>query len=141
MTTVVERCAGCVVYRYAADSSPLILLIYDKYGCWTLPKGHLDPGEHEEDAAAREVREETGISGELGALIGRIDYQVVKRGEQHDKQVAFFLMHAANHAIVPQADEGISAAGWFPPDEALARSGYPQVSDVLTRAIEKIAAN
>ena len=131
----VRRAAGCVVYRYAGASAPLLLLIHDKYGRWTLPKGHLKDGESEEAAAAREVYEETGISGELGPLVGRIDYVIFKKGAPHDKRVAFFLMRAAGDSLVPQADEGIGAADWLAPSTALALVGYPQVRDILARAL------
>ena len=128
--------AGCVVYRYDATGAPLLLLIHDQYGHWTLPKGHLEAGESEQTAAVREVLEETGLSGELGALVARIVYNVrSKRGMERLKQVAFFLLRADSSEAHPQAEEGISAAEWFAPEVALARIGYPQVRDVLARAV------
>jgi 8-oxo-dGTP pyrophosphatase MutT (NUDIX family) len=130
-----KRAAGCVVYRYA-DGTPVVLLIHDKYGCWTLPKGHLKPGEREEHAAVREVSEETAVEGTLGPLIGRIAYTVAKSDALREKQVAFFLLCAAGDQATPQAEEGIGAAEWFAPDVALALIDYPQVRDVLARAIE-----
>ena len=132
-----RRAAGCVVYRHDESGQLKILLIHDKYGRWTLPKGHLHDGEDEAAAAIREVWEETAVSGEIGPLIARIDYLVrTKRGEPRPKQVAFFLMRATSFAIAPQADEGIGDAGWFAPADALARIGYPQVRDVLARALQ-----
>jgi len=128
--------AGCVVYRYDAAGAPLLLLIHDKYGRWTLPKGHLEDGESEQAAARREVFEETGLSGDLGALVARIVYTVrSKRGLERLKQVAFFLLHANSSEARPQPEEGIRAAEWFAPDAALARIGYPQVRDVLAQAV------
>ena len=128
--------AGCVVYRYDATGAPLLLLINDKYSRWTLPKGHLEDGESEQAAAQREVFEETGLLGEPGALIARIVYTArSKHGLERLKQVAFFLMHADSSEVRPQAAEGISAAEWFAPEAALARVGYPQVRDVLARAV------
>src|SRR5215813_14246972 len=106
----IRRAAGCVVYRYDGSNQLLILLIHDQYGRWTLPKGHLKAGEREEQAATREVFEETGLTGELGPLITRIAYVVMHKGEQRDKQVTFFLMQAASAAATAQAEEGISAA-------------------------------
>lgn len=135
-----RRAAGGVVYRYSGGA-PQILLIHDKYGRWTLPKGHLHRGESEADAAVREVREETGISALAGPLIARIEYVVVKRGAPRDKQVAFFLMRADGGEAVAQADEGISAAEWFGPGEALALIGYPQVGQALERALAMLAAS
>ena len=137
MSPETKRAAGCVVYRHDAAGALMILLIHDKYGQWTLPKGHLKDGESEPAAAVREVLEETGLTGALGPLVGRIDYTVrAKRGAVRPKQVAFFLMRAASATATPQADEGIAAADWFAPDEALARIGYPQVRDILARALQ-----
>ena len=132
--------AGCVVYRYDPTGAPLLLLIHDQYGRWTLPKGHLEAGESEQTAAVREVLEETGLSGELGALVARIVYTVrSKRGLERLKQVAFFLLHADGSEARPQAEEGISAAEWFTPEAALARIGYPQVRDVLAQAVTMLS--
>jgi 8-oxo-dGTP diphosphatase len=134
-----KRAAGCVVYRDDGAGGRLILLIHDKYGSWTLPKGHLEPGEDEQAAAIREVFEETGIMGVLGPLVATIAYEVLTRkGERRDKRVTFFLMRAAMAEIIPQADEGIGAADWFMPAAAAVRIGYPQVRDVLVRALQML---
>ncbi len=131
--------AGCVVYLHDPAGALLLLLIYDKYGRWTLPKGHLEAGESDHEAALREVLEETGVVGELGALVARIVYTVrSKRGQERTKQVTFFLLRADSCDTHPQAEEGISAAEWFAPDAALARIGYPQVRDVLAQAIRML---
>jgi 8-oxo-dGTP diphosphatase len=135
----IRRAAGCVVYRRDEAGEPKILLIHDKYGKWTLPKGHLHDGESEIAAAIREVWEETAVAGEIGALIARIDYAIrTKRGDLRPKQVAFFLMRATSVEITPQADEGIGDAGWFASAHALARIGYPQVRDVLAQALRML---
>jgi 8-oxo-dGTP pyrophosphatase MutT (NUDIX family) len=137
--TINERphAAGCVAYRYTADGAPLVLMIKDQYGRWTLPKGHLERGESAHDAALRETREETGITGELGQFIGEITYPVTTRsGERYTKHVAFFLLNARNSTVTPEAAEGISAAGWFAPAEALSRNGYEELRPLLERALE-----
>lgn len=132
----IKRAAGCVVYRQDQAGALWLLLIRDKYGKWTIPKGHLEKGEDDPAAAVREVFEETGLHGELGPLISRIEYQVLsKKGARRLKQVAFFLMRTAEIDATPQAKEGISAAEWCAPDLALARIGYPQVRGVLEQAL------
>lgn len=136
----ISDAAGCVVYRHDHGAVPQILLIRDQYGRWTIPKGHLDPGETEEQAAAREVEEETGVTGTLGAFIGVIVYTVLKRREEYQKQVAFFLMHAMTYELTPQAAEGISAIGWFAPQGAIERVGYPQVREIVEQALRMLGA-
>ena len=132
--------AGCVVYRYE-DGEPLVLLIRDQYGRWTLPKGHLDPGETAEQAAVREVHEETGASGTLGPFVGEISYLVTSRkGNRYTKRVAFYLLRTTSAVVAPQAEEGITAAGWFAPDAALTRNGYEDIRLLLRSAIALIRA-
>jgi 8-oxo-dGTP diphosphatase len=132
----IKRAAGCVVYRYDAYGVLWLLLIQDRYGKWTIPKGHLHDGESDAQAAVREVFEETGIHGALGPLISRIEYRVLsKKGEWRLKQVAFFLLRTTATTVSLQAEEGIHAAEWLSPDAALARIGYPQVRDMLARAL------
>jgi 8-oxo-dGTP diphosphatase len=132
----IRRAAGGVVYRYDDVGQPLILLIHDKYGSWTLPKGHLHAGESEQAAAIREVLEETGIPTRVGPLIARIGYLVSKHGQPRDKQVAFFLMRATAYCASAQAEEGISAVAWCAPSDAIALIGYPQVRQVLEQALQ-----
>ncbi|MEI7644877.1 MAG: NUDIX hydrolase [Chloroflexales bacterium] len=132
------RAAGGVVFCYGPDRRPLILLICDKYGVWTLPKGHLEVGEDEADAAIREIVEETGIDCQLGDLLHRMVYPVFKRGAWRDKQVAYFLARAEHLQPSPRHDEGITAACWLPPGEALSRISYSQVRDVVRRAVARI---
>jgi 8-oxo-dGTP diphosphatase len=135
----IKLAAGCVVYRHDHAGAPLVLLIHDKYGRWTLPKGHLEQGETEQAAAQREVFEETGLTGELGPPVASIGYTVLsKRGLLRPKQVTFFLLRANGFEARPQQAEGISAAHWYAPEDALDLIGYPQVRDVLARAIEML---
>jgi 8-oxo-dGTP diphosphatase len=132
----IKRAAGCVVYRHDDHGALQFLLIHDRYGKWTLPKGHLKQGEGDAKAAVREVFEETGVRGELGALISEIEYEVLsKKGLRQLKRVVFFLLRATTTNVTLQAEEGIRAAEWLAPDAALARMSYPQVRDVLARAL------
>jgi len=133
-----KRAAGCVAYRYEG-ATPFVLLIHDKYGRWTLPKGHLKTGESERDAALREVFEETAVQGDLGPLVERIEYTVLsKSGAPREKTVAFFLLHATGGWPAPQSEEGIAAAEWFEAGAALGAIGYPQVRSVVARALEML---
>jgi 8-oxo-dGTP diphosphatase len=134
------RAAGGVVVCRGPDGGPLLLLIRDKYGVWTLPKGHLEQDEDEATAAVREIAEETGIVCELGDLLHRVVYPVYKRGAWRDKQVAYFLARAEYTSPTPRLTEGISEACWVSPREALARISYTQVRDVVRRAMARLDA-
>ena len=63
--------AGGIVWRRAPDGGIELLLVHrPKYDDWSLPKGKHDPGETDEECARREIEEETGLVGELGARVG-----------------------------------------------------------------------
>lgn len=140
MSADLIRAAGGVVVAEGPDGLPRILLIQDRYGVWTLPKGHLEPGESEEQAAVREICEETGVTATLLRPIARARYPVCKRNVWRDKEVAYFLASSPLVETTPAAAEGIAAAHWLPPAEALTLISYAQVRDVLRAALAALSS-
>lgn len=132
--------AGGVVYSYDAAGQLRLLLIHDKYGVWTLPKGHLDDTETEQEAACREIREETGLECVIGPLVQRIRYPVQRKGLWYDKTVAYFLARAEYLTPAPSIAEGITQAAWVDPDQALSLVGYDQVREVVQRALTMLVS-
>ncbi|MGQ9927222.1 MAG: NUDIX hydrolase [Chloroflexaceae bacterium] len=135
MSQKLVRAAGAVVYTRSDDGSLLLLLIKDRYGAWTLPKGHLEPDEAEETAAVGEIAEETGIACTIEGTLARVCYPVLKHGAWRDKEVTYFLARADYAIPAPARDEGISEALWMAPAEALATITYSQVRDVTRQAL------
>ena len=71
----VVQAAGGVVTRNARDGTLEVLVVHrPRYDDWSLPKGKLEPGESFEEAARREIEEETGVQVELGAALPTTDY-------------------------------------------------------------------
>ena len=103
---VEETSAGGLVLDRGADI-PLAALIgrRDRRGrlLWSLPKGHIEAGESTEDAAVREVEEETGIRGRLLAPLGTIDFWFVADGRRIHKTVHHFLMEASCPTLTPKS--------------------------------------
>jgi 8-oxo-dGTP pyrophosphatase MutT (NUDIX family) len=120
---------------------PLFLLIRDSYKNWGFPKGHIEPGEHPEAAAIREVHEETGL-GDL-AIRGRIDtidWFFRFRGQLIHKVCHFYLMETADATTSPQHAEGITACRWTRFEEAQSLISYANARELLRRAQELLAA-
>lgn len=129
-----ETSAGGVVFRLTADG-PRFLLIKDPYSKWGLPKGHLRQGERAEDAARREVGEETGLEGlVLHRELGVIDWHFRFRGRLIHKFCHFFLCESPAGIPVPQLDEGISQCCWFSFDEATNTISYDNARGILRQA-------
>lgn len=135
MSGRIVRAAGGVVYSYDPEGALTLLLIRDRYNAWTLPKGHLEPGEDDEVAAVREIAEETGIACVIERPLARVRYPVYKRGVWRDKEVAYFLARAQYLPPTPAEDEGIVVAAWVPPSTALSTLTYRQVRGVVEKAL------
>ena len=121
------------------DGQPHYLLIRDSYRNWGFPKGHLEDGERPEDAALREVAEETGL-GDLAvrSAIDTIDWFFRFRGQLIHKVCHFYLMETSSTSTSPQHAEGITACRWSPFDEAQALISYSNAREVLRRAQEML---
>ena len=129
-----ETSAGGVVYR-VADGAPLYLLIRDSYRNWGFPKGHVEEGEEPNDAALREVSEETGVTDlALRGLIETIDWHFRFRGKLIHKICHFYLMETSESSTSPQRTEGITACRWVPFGAAENLISYANARDVLRKA-------
>jgi 8-oxo-dGTP pyrophosphatase MutT (NUDIX family) len=134
-----ETSAGGVVFR-VESGAPLFLLIRDSYANWGFPKGHLETGERAEDAALREVREETGLSElSVRGTIDTIDWYFRFRGRLIHKVCHFFLMETSQADTAPQRAEGITACRWAPYGDAVDSISYGNARQVLHHAFEMIS--
>jgi 8-oxo-dGTP diphosphatase len=102
------RAAGGIVVR----DGRVLLVHRPRYDDWTLPKGKLDAGESWQEAARREVEEETGLRCELGDEAGRTFY-VDSRGRE--KEVRYYLMTSDGE---PFAQNEVDEVRWVPLAEA-----------------------
>ncbi|MGA8943121.1 MAG: NUDIX hydrolase [Thermoactinomyces sp.] len=137
MIKLKENSAGGVVFR-KRNGKIEILMIEDRFGKWTLPKGKLEPGETDEQTALREIEEETGIRGRIVRSLAQVGYTYEHQewGEVV-KTVHYFLVEALKGEETPQLEE-INGVKWLTMEKAWEKQqafGYGNNETVLKKAI------
>ena len=106
---------------------------------WSLPKGHIEPGETAEDAAIREVREETGITGRIVAPLGTIDFWFMVSGTRIHKTVHHFILEAVGGELSDEDIEVVKVA-WVPIDRVQRRLKYRDERRLMAKAMDILEA-
>jgi 8-oxo-dGTP pyrophosphatase MutT (NUDIX family) len=141
MKAVREYTAGGMVFRRTGAQQIDILMIQDRLGRWTIPKGHVEEGEQLEETALREVTEETGLHNlAIRDKLDKIHFFYRKEGKLIYMTTHVFLMEALGNtdALIPEDSEGIVDAKWFPKDEALQLIEYKDTEKLFKMGLEKL---
>jgi 8-oxo-dGTP diphosphatase len=131
------RAAGGIVWRgpFAPSRHLEVVIIHrPAYDDWTFPKGKVEPGETDEQAAVREIEEETSLICELGPELGSTSY--------HDrygrpKVVRYWAMTPIGGDLAPAHE--VDGACWVDPQEARRRMSYDRDRDVLDSFVAVMA--
>jgi 8-oxo-dGTP pyrophosphatase MutT (NUDIX family) len=140
METRSEVSAGGVVYRRTEDGVEMALAARrTRRGelVWGLAKGAIEPEESDEEAAVREVREETGLEAEVESDLGDIRYFYVWEGVRVRKRVHFYLMRATGGDVADH-DTEMEDVRWFPMRVARKRAAYRGEREVIERATAQL---
>jgi diadenosine hexaphosphate hydrolase (ATP-forming) len=112
-----------------------VLLIRDRQGFWVFPKGHLDEGESLEQAAVREVEEETGIRGHVLSELSPTRYTNPKGVA---REIHWYLMKGEGKV---RLERGLNGVGFFPLEEARRILAFPDDLRLLEEALEKVGGD
>jgi len=121
---------------YVTDSQQRLLVFYRR-GFWDMPKGKIDPGERPEQAALREVQEETGLSRlHLGPFLTHTWHTYVQNDERILKRTWWYRIHSDDTVVHPQTEEDIERIEWIHPADWLASNPvvYGSIRDVISLA-------
>ena len=157
MRTARQVSAGGVIARQHQGRTEVCLIARrrdDGEVVWGLPKGHVEPGERFRQTARREVREETGLSGEPLRKIGAITYWFVVRAGprkadnaeapaklgaiRYFKTVHFYLLRYLEGRTSDHDDE-VEEAAWFSLEQALTQLSYDNERRILRKASEMLS--
>ena len=132
METVEVSSAGGVVFKVIDKKLRVALISIGNL--WFLPKGLIEPGETVEETALREVKEETGLEGEIVEKIGKISYDFI-REKHYFKTVHFYLLRHIGGSV-RNHDSEVDKVKWFPISAALLLLTYRLEKNILEKAEE-----
>jgi 8-oxo-dGTP pyrophosphatase MutT (NUDIX family) len=115
-----------------------------KPGVWALPKGLIAPGEKPEEAALREVGEETGVEARLVTKLGDIRYVYTWAGERVFKVVSFYLLRYRKGRlgdIAPEQGVEVAEARWLRLGEAERLLAYKGEREMAGKALAFVRDN
>ena len=134
-----EPTAGGIVFRRDKKGNVEMLLIQDHKDRWTIPKGHIEPGETAQQAAKREIGEEAGLNDvEVLGWLGKIHF----RYRRVDKLVLIsqqvYLMRVNTDGNEIQKEEWMNGIKWFKYHDALDVIEYEDIGKLMLLGMKRI---
>lgn len=123
----IVRAAGGLLLRPGAGGLEVVLVHRPKYDDWTFPKGKLNVGETDEEAAIREVEEETGYRARLDEELASVSY---RDPAGRPKVVRYWTMTPLEGSFVPNRE--VDELRWLPLEDALRMLSYEHDRELLT---------
>ncbi len=139
--TRMEVSAGGVMFRRVGNEIEVCLILTQDRTTWQLPKGIIEEGEAAEDAASREVAEETGLRGDLIAPLERIEYWYVwTHGGDRDRihKLVYFFLFRYTTGSTDDHDDEVDEARWLTIDDARKLLSFENERRVLEQAAKAI---
>ena len=137
-----EPTSGGIVFRLTPDSKDMeILLIQDSKGRWTIPKGHIEPGETAKMTARREIEEETGLRNfSILAWLGKIHFKYRRADKLVLMTTQVYLVQALDTRERPIGEKWMKGIRWYSFAEALDLVEYEDIEKLMLIAKKKVRA-
>lgn len=135
-----EFSAGGVVYRRVGDTFEVVAVHRNRHTDWSLPKGHIEKGETREQAAVREVKEETGLDARIVDALGEVVYFYKRPRGLTRKVVYHFLMEHTGGEFGPPNWE-VDEARWINIDQAHTLFTYKNDLGIVQKAKERLVGS
>ncbi|MEK6732725.1 MAG: NUDIX domain-containing protein [Candidatus Omnitrophota bacterium] len=141
-----EFSAGAIVFKREGDVISFLIIYSRRNRLWGFPKGHLEQGESREQAALREIKEETGLRNLefINGFKEEVMYETVSKrppfkGQKIEKYVIYFLCEIKNQDIIVDGRE-ITDYRFLPISEAEGLVKFRNLNKVLRRAHDFLQA-
>ena len=135
-----EPTSGGIIFRLSEDQKDIeILLIQDSKERWTIPKGHIEPGETAKMTARREIEEETGLKNvSILSWLGKIHFKYRRLDKLVLMTTQVYLVQALDKSEMPMKEKWMKGIRWFKFPDAIDAIEYEDIEKLMLIAKKKI---
>jgi len=135
-----ETTSGGVVFRRHAKTGEVqILLMQDAKNRWTIPKGHVEPGEEPKGTAEREIREETGLKEmKVHSWLGKVNFRYRRSHTLVLMTMHIYLVEGLGNSDKLHPEDWLNDIKWLPAAEAVDKIAYDDIGKLILVGMKKI---